>query len=118
MHWIEVMVTIVGAFLASSGFWAWLQTREKKKNHSTKMILGLGHDRIIYLCEKYIDRGWISTDEYENLREWLYEPYEAMGGNGTAKRLMAIVENLPTKEIEYTSDGKRIESEARPQKRK
>jgi len=112
VQWVEVLVTIIGAFLASSGFWAWLQSRQRKKDHSTKMILGLGHDRIIYLCDKYIDRGWISTDEYENLREWLYEPYEAMGGNGTAKRLMAIVENLPTKEIEYTTDGKRVEKAA------
>ena len=109
MSWAEVIVTIIGAFIASSGFWAWLQSRSRKKDMSTKMILGLGHDRIIYLCEKYIDRGWISTDEYENLREWLYEPYEKMGGNGTAKRLIAIVNNLPTKEIEYTSEGKRVE---------
>lgn len=113
MHWIEVLVTIAGAFLASSGFWAWLQSRSKKQDSSKKMLLGLGHDRILYLCEKYIDRGWISTDEYENLRTWLFEPYEEMGGNGTAKRLMAIVDNLPTKEIEYTTDGKRVEKESR-----
>lgn len=113
MHWVEVLVTIAGAFLASSGFWAWLQSRSKKQDSSTKMILGLGHDRILYLCEKYIDRGWISTDEYDNLRSWLFEPYQEMGGNGTAKRLMAIVENLPTKEIEYTAEGKRVEKESR-----
>lgn len=109
MHWAEVLVTIAGAFLASSGFWAWLQSRQRKKDHSTRMILGLGHDRIIYLCEKYIERGWISTEEYENLHDWLFEPYEEMGGNGTAKRLMAIVDNLPTKDVEYTTDGRRIE---------
>lgn len=121
----QMIGTVICAILASSGFWAYMVARRDKKNKDsekndakTDMIMGLGHDRIIYLCGKYIDRGWIGTDEYENLREWLYEPYEAMGGNGTAKRLMAIVENLPTKEIEYTSDGKRIESEARPQKRK
>ena len=82
------------------------------------MILGLGHDRIISLRETYIDRGWISSDEYENLNTFLFQPYIKMGGNGTAKRLMAIVDNLPTKEVEYTSDGKRIESEAKPQRRK
>ena len=82
------------------------------------MILGLGHDRIIYLCEKYIERGWISSDEYENLNMYLFEPYTKMGGNGTAKRLMAIVDNLPTKEVKYTSEGKRIESEVKPQRHK
>jgi len=62
------------------------------------MILGLGHDRIVSLCNEYIERGWISSDEYENLYKYLYKPYEEMGGNGSAKRLMAIVNNLPVKE--------------------
>jgi len=74
------------------------------------MILGLGHDRIIFLCEKYIDRGFITSDEYENLYTWLYKPYEELGGNGTAKRLMALVENLPVHKVEYTSDGRKIET--------
>ena len=118
MHWIELCVTVLGAFLASSGFWAWMTNRNNKKSASTKMILGLGHDRIISLCEKYIERGWISSDEYENLNSYLFEPYTKLGGNGTAKRLMAIVDNLPTKEVEYTSDGKRIESDAKAPHRK
>lgn len=117
MRWIELVLTVVGAVLASSGFWAWMQNRNNKKSASNQMLLGLGHDRIIYLCEKYIARGWISSDEYENLDTYLYQPYTKMGGNGTAKRLMAIVDNLPTKEVEYTSDGKRIESETRNPKR-
>ena len=111
MHYLEIILTIVGSVIASSGFWAWMQARREKKDAKTQMILGLGHDRIIYLCEKYIDRGWISSDEYENLNEYLFAPYLKMGGNGTAKRLMALVENLPTKRVEYTSDGKRIESD-------
>ena len=121
---LEVVLTVLGAVFASSGFWAYLIARRDKKrdienkdNVTTRMILGLGHDRIIYLCEKYIDRGYVTSDEYENLREWLYEPYIEMGGNGTAKRLMSIVENLPTKEIKYTADGKRIESELEKRKK-
>ena len=74
------------------------------------MIMGLGHDRIISLCEKYIERGYVSSDEYENLYEWLYKPYQELGGNGTAKRLMAIVDNLPMHKVEHTTDGKRIET--------
>lgn len=118
MHWLETGLTVLCAVLASSGFWAWISSRNSKKSASAQMILGLGHDRIIYLCESYIGRGWISSDEYENLNTYLFEPYVKLGGNGTAKRLMAIVDNLPTKEVEYTSDGKRIESEAKPQNRK
>ena len=113
----QPVVTVVCAVFASSGLWAYLtarrerkERRAEKKDAQNAMILGLGHDRIISLCEKYIDRGYVSSDEYENLYEWLYKPYHELGGNGTAKRLMAIVENLPMHKVEYTTDGKRIET--------
>ena len=112
----QTVITIVCAVFASSGFWAYIISRRERKNKmndkedaKTAMLMGLGHDRIISLCEKYIDRGWISSEEYENLNTWLFEPYTKMGGNGTAKRLMAIVDNLPAKNVEYTAEGKRIE---------
>ena len=113
----QTIVTVVCAVFASSGLWAYITSRRErkdkrddKKDAQNAMILGLGHDRIISLCEKYIDRGWIASDEYENLYTWLFVPYEQLGGNGTAKRLMSIVDNLPTRSVEYTPDGKRIET--------
>ena len=36
-----------------------------------KMLIGLAHDRIIYLGMAYIERGYITQDEYENLYELL-----------------------------------------------
>lgn len=65
------------------------------------MLLGLGHDRIVTLCMKYIERGWISSDEHEDLTKYMYEPYTKMGGNGTVKRLMAEVNKLPIHKITY-----------------
>lgn len=61
------------------------------------MLLGLGHDRIVYLGGVYVGRGYITQDEYENLHEYLFKPYERLGGNGTASRVMREVENLPLK---------------------
>ena len=89
--WVEILI----AFVASSGFWAIVNKFLDRKSNQSKMILGLGHDKIIYLCKKYIDRGYITTDEYENLHDYLYLPYRAMGGNGTAERLMKEVDSLP-----------------------
>ena len=96
-EWLQIMLTIVTSVLASSGFWAWLQSRSKKKDVNTRVLIGLGHDRIMYLGMKYIQRGWISHDEYENLYEYLYKPYEERGGNGSAKRIMQEVNKLPIK---------------------
>lgn len=95
--WLQTALTIIGAVLASSGFWAWIQKRSDKKDVRTRMLIGLGHDRIMYLGMKYIQRGYITHDEYENLYEYLYKPYDEMGGNGSAKRIMQEVEKLPIK---------------------
>lgn len=94
-HWIETVITIFCSVLASSGFWAFIQKLDDKKDVSTRMLIGLGHDRIIYLGMSYIERGYITQDEYENLYDYLYKPYEAMGGNGSAKLVMEQVKQLP-----------------------
>lgn len=98
MEWYEALASIVIAVAASSGFWAYIMSRKDRKSVQSQMILGLGHDRIVYLCRKYIEKGYITADEYENLYVYLYEPYEKMGGNGSAKRLMEHVKKLPIRE--------------------
>ena len=95
--WIQIVVTVVCSVIASSGFWAWLVKRSEKKDIKTKMLIGLGHDRILYLGSSYIKRGYITLDEYENLYEYLYKPYEKMGGNGSAQMIMNEVNKLPIK---------------------
>ena len=64
-----------------------------RKRHSVGMV----HDRIIHLCMVYVTRGYITQDEYENLNDYLYQQYEKMGGNGSAKRVMEEVRKLPIK---------------------
>ena len=97
MHFLEMALTVIAAVLASSGFWAFIQSHRDRKDAKTQMILGLGHDRILTQGMVYIKRGWITPDEYENLYEYLYKPYEKMGGNGSAKKIMEEVKRLPTR---------------------
>lgn len=97
--WVQMMLTIIGSVLASSGFWAYIQKKLEKKDIKTMMLIGLAHDRIIYLGMSYIERGWITNDEYENLHDYLYKPYEQMGGNGAAKRIMDEVQKLPIRNV-------------------
>lgn len=99
-----IIPQVVLAIFGSVGFWTFINTlissRKEKKSETAKMLLGLGHDRIYELANSYISRGYISADEYENLSKYLYEPYKALGGNGTAERLMSEVNKLPIKEVE------------------
>ena len=87
-----------------------LQERSKRKaaenkhnNLETQMLIGLAHDRIIYLGMVYIERGYITQDEYENLYEYLYKPYEKLGGNGSAKRIMTEVDQLAIHKSTYNA---------------
>lgn len=94
-----LIVGIVTAVFASTGFWAFItfliQRKDKKDNPEAKMLKGLGHDRICYLGACYIKQGFITKDDYENLHDYLYFPYKELGGNGTAEKIMKDVERLP-----------------------
>ena len=93
--WTQVAVPLIVALLTSSGLWALVSKRADKNNAERKMLVGLAHDRIIHLGMVYIERGYVTQDEYENLQVYLYEPYEEMGGNGSARRVMEEVRMLP-----------------------
>lgn len=92
--WFQVFVTILCAIIASSGFWAFVQRKSDKNDAEREMLVGLAHDRIVYLGNVYVERGYITLDEYENLHDYLYVPYDKLGGNGSAKRVMGEVERL------------------------
>ncbi len=99
--WIQMIITITCSVIASSGFWAYLTKYMDRKDVKTEVLIGLGHDRIIYLGLYYIERGWITQDEYENLNDYLYKPYAKMGANGSVKRVMQEVDKLPIRKTKY-----------------
>jgi hypothetical protein len=94
--WSQIILTIFTSVLASSGLWAFLSTRFDKRDAERKILIGIGHIEIVFFGLQYIDRGWITQDEYDTLRE-LYEPYVKLGGNGSGTKIMKEVEKLPIK---------------------
>ena len=96
--WLQTAISIVVAALASTGLWSFIQKRTESKDARSRMILGLGHDRILALCSEYIARGYVTRTEYENLDKYLYKPYIDLGGNGTVQHMKAQVDKLPIKE--------------------
>ena len=91
---VDIILAIVSSLLASSGLWAFVFKKLNNRDAQNDMLIGLGHDRIMYLGMHYIKQGWISSDEYENLSKYLFEPYRALGGNGSAERIMKEVDKL------------------------
>jgi len=96
--WVQYVVTAIVAAAGSSGLWAFLQHRDKEKTQTQRLLQGLAYDRIISMGMAYIERGWITSDEYYDFRRFLYEPYKALGGNGVSERIMAEVSSLPLKQ--------------------
>jgi hypothetical protein len=86
--------------MASSGFWAIVQHFINKNDSSSKLLLGLTHDRIMWLGKSYLKRGYITVEEYENIVTYLYEPYLERGGNGSAKMIMDQVLKLEIRSTE------------------
>lgn len=95
--WIDVLITVFVTVLASNGFWAILQKKFDQNSTEKTLLVGLAHDRIIYVGETFIARGWITYDEYEDFMKYLYEPYMKYGGNGIAERISDEVKKLPLK---------------------
>lgn len=94
----ELIVTIVVSVFASSGFWAYLMSRQKINTAERRMLLGIGYRSICDLAGIYIKRGKITRQEYSDLKKYLYEPYHDLGGNGTCERLMKEIDTLPIEE--------------------
>lgn len=114
------MVTsqIIIAVIGSNALFTFIQflinradKKKEKQSDETKgmrdMILGLGHDKILYLTDKFAERGGITQKERRNLK-YLYDPYIRLGGNGDCQIGYETCEKLKTLTDEEAAelDGK------------
>lgn len=97
MAWEDILLPIVLALSASSGFWAYLIGRKDRSSQSTKLLMGLAHNHIIENGIRVIERGWVYRDEYDDLMTYSYEPYKELGGNGMCEKVMREVNRLPVR---------------------
>lgn len=93
--WLQVALTAVASVLASSGFWAYMQRKNDTKDATTRLLMGVAYEHITTYGIGYINRGWITKDEYEEIDKYFYKPYKELGGNGVAERVMNEVSRLP-----------------------
>lgn len=104
----NAFLAILLAIFASTGFWGVVlalvnhalskkDDKDDTEEKQSSMLLGLGHDRIVFLGMQYVERGYVTKDEYEDLLTYLYHPYKELGGNGTAELVVSKVKELPIK---------------------
>ena len=90
-----IIITVLTTLLASSGFWTYLSRRKEKTSATTKLLMGLAHDKLLTNGMRAIKKGYIDTEQYTDIRRYLYEPYIELGGNGIVERIMEEVSKLP-----------------------
>lgn len=98
--------TIIIAIISSgalstliSGLFNLWQTRRKKADGVRDGIKILLYDRIKYLGKKYMERGYVTAEELEDLTTMhnIYHDPEGLNGNGFLDAIMANVRKLPIK---------------------
>jgi hypothetical protein len=84
--------------IISTVFSAW-QTRKKRKDGVHEGVKILLYDRIKHLGKGYIQRGYITAEELEDLTTMhtIYHEPNYMNGNGFLDAIMKNVKNLPIK---------------------
>lgn len=97
--WLQIALTIFTSVLASSGLWAFLASKLERDTAEKDILIGIGHIELVFFGMQYIERGWITQDEYETMKS-LYEPYKKLGGNGSGTKIMQEVEKLPIRSVE------------------
>lgn len=71
-----------------------LDVGKKERETLNEAMLAVLHNKIFKNGCDYIEKGCITVAELNDL-EKMYKPYEAMGGNSTAKIVMENVRKLP-----------------------
>lgn len=98
---LEIILSILGSSSLTSFIMFLINRRDSIKENKkadtsarAKMLIGLGHDRILDITDKIIKRGGITLKEKRNLR-YLYEPYKELGGNGDCEIGYDVCLKLP-----------------------
>ena len=76
--------------------------KQQDKSATTRMLFGLGHDKLIFLTDKYVRRGAITLVEKRNL-DYIYKPYRDLNGNGDCEIGYKACEKLPVVSEEEAS---------------
>ena len=90
----ELANPVITTLLGSSGIWMWVKTRSDRNNSEDLLLLEVAKNQLTVLGRSYLERGYITMDEYEEY-EAEYKLYAALGGNGLAKRVFKQVDELP-----------------------
>lgn len=104
-YWVEALF---GGILSAFAYVGKILYQRVKSSQEEQEAIKIGllsilHDRLYYLCQLHLSRGYITVSDLYNL-EKLFEGYSKLGGNGTCKELF-----LRCKKLRIKPDGEEDE---------
>lgn len=100
-NWAKAVVSSIATLITAALTTAIRHLYNRQKCQSARQdaveegLKALLHDRI-YQAYGYCERkGYASVEDLENL-DYLYQPYHALGGNGTGTELFERVKKMPS----------------------
>ena len=94
-----IVVAIIGMFgacLASNGLWSFIQSVRSKRSPLEQMVYAIGRERLLRLSKKYIEQGYIPSDDFGTFVT-LGEAYFALKGNSEVGAFYKEAMELPRK---------------------
>lgn len=109
-YWLEVgfgLITTLVTYLFTK-----IRTVKKNTKEDNQLIKealkSILHNILIVEGQKMLDKGYCMREDYERISEY-YLPYKALGGNGSAKRMVEQIENLPSVPPQHIETGEHHE---------
>lgn len=94
---VKVLLDQIKAFREESK--SWRTKMDKKVDHISEATQANMRTNILHYCEKYLHRGWVTSEELASLND-LHTKYTALNDhNGFINGYMDRVNNLETREI-------------------
>ena len=94
---VELWIAVIGSGALSaavSGVFALLQSRTKRADALTQGVQQLMYDRIKHLCKDHLSRGYIASNDLEDLKRMHKIYHDDLDGIGFLDDLMEAVSHL------------------------
>ena len=95
---MEIVLAILGSSALAaiiSGIFGLLVSRQHKENGVAAGVRILLYERIKFLGTHYVEKGYVSNDDYEDLLKMHRAYHNPLKGNGFLDDIMEQVKKLP-----------------------
>lgn len=95
---MEIILAILGSSALAaiiSGIFSLLVSRQHKENGVAAGVRILLYERIKFLGTRYVEKGYVSNDDYEDLLKMHRVYHNPLKGNGFLDDIMEQVKKLP-----------------------